>query len=174
MGKYFDALCSAMSLLEEQPNSIFLGQAVTCEGTAMYNTLKHIDINKRLEFPVAEDMQMGTAIGLSLAGYLPICIYPRINFLLLAVNQLVLHLDKIPLYSEYQPKVIIRTAIATSDPLDPGPQHLYSYYPALELMLKTILVEVVANEETVVNYYKQALNRNESTILVEYMSEYER
>src|ERR1700756_2370033 len=99
MSQYFEELCKAMSLLALQPNTLFIGQAVRYPGTAMYNSLSHLPEYKRLELPVAEDMQMGMATGLSLAGYLPICIYPRINFLLLATNQLVLHLDKLPLYS---------------------------------------------------------------------------
>ena len=170
---YFSELCSAMSLLAEQPNSIFLGQAVSCDGTAMRNTLKHLPEDKLLELPVAEDMQMGMTIGLSLSGYLPICIYPRINFLLLATNQLVLHLDKLPLYGNgFEPKVIIRTAVASRDPLDPGPQHLYSYFPAIELMLKTIVVEAIVAPEEIVPIYKRALNHKGSTIIVEYMSEY--
>ncbi len=106
-----------------------MGQAVVDAGTAMSTTLQHIPIEKRLELPVAEEMQLGMAIGMSLSGALPICIYPRFNFLLLAVNQLVNHLDKLPLYSTYRPKVLIRTAVATGYPLDPGPQHLNGRVP---------------------------------------------
>ncbi len=172
---YFDSLCSAMSLLAEQPNSIFLGQAVTCEGTAMHNTLKHIDINKRLELPVIEDVQLGMCTGLSLARYLPICIYPRINFLLLAINQLVLHLDKIPIYGNgFKPKVIIRTAIATPEPLDPGPQHLGNYTKALEHMLDKVKIVTLSSSYYIMTEYKKAVEREGSTILVEYLSMYEK
>ena len=49
---------------------------------------------------------MGIAIGLSMSGYIPICIFPRFNFLLSAINQIVNHLDKIKDYSdgEFNPK----------------------------------------------------------------------
>ncbi len=170
---YFNTLCQAMTILAEQPNSIFLGQAVTYEGTAMYNTLKHIDINKRLELPVFEDTQLGMATGLSLIGFLPVCIYPRINFLLLAMNQLVLHLDKIPIYGNgFKPKVIIRTAIATPEPLDPGPQHLGDFIIPLELMLTTIKVVDLKSTYYIKSEYKNAVKREDSTLLVEHLSMY--
>ena len=47
-----------------------------------------------IELPVAEEMQMGMSFGMSLDGTIPISIYPRWNFLLCAINQLVNHLDK--------------------------------------------------------------------------------
>ena len=40
---YFDKLTEAMLYLGEQPNTVFIGQAVSVPGTAMYNTLKDID-----------------------------------------------------------------------------------------------------------------------------------
>ena len=43
MKKYFDELTSAMNWLAEKDNSIFIGQAVECPGTAMFNSLKGVD-----------------------------------------------------------------------------------------------------------------------------------
>lgn len=129
-------------------------------------------MEKRLEFPVAEDCQLGFCIGLSLAGQLPICIFPRINFLLLATNQLVLHLDKLPLYSGYRPKVIIRTAVATPEPLDPGPQHLGDFTEALRLMLRTVAVVRLDDPGKIVYEYEQARDRDGSTLLIEDLGRY--
>src|SRR6266576_4324503 len=170
---YFDNLCAAMSLLADQPNSIFIGQAVEYEGTAMYNSLKHLPSEKRLELPVFEDCQMGMATGLSLTGYLPVCIYPRIKFLLLATNQLVLHLDKLPIYGNgFKPKVIIRTAIATPTPLDPGPQHLGDFTYVLEEALETIHVSQMFFTDEILPSYQKAIEREGSTLLIEYMELY--
>ena len=68
-----------MEYLAKNKNTIFLGQAVSVPGTAMFNTLK--DINKKNELPVAEEMQMGMSLGMALEGYIPVTIYPRWNFL---------------------------------------------------------------------------------------------
>ena len=107
--KYFDELKRSMTWLGEQPNTMFLGQAVEYAGTAMTNTLAEVDRSKLLEMPVNEDMQMGMTLGIALNGTVPISIYPRWNFLILAANQIVNHLDKIKLMSDgdYTPKVII-------------------------------------------------------------------
>ena len=90
---YFDELKRAMEWLAGHDDTIFLGQAVAVPGTAMSNTLTGIAQEKLIEFPVAEEMQMGMSLGLALAGQVPISIYPRWNFLLLAMNQLVNHLS---------------------------------------------------------------------------------
>ena len=52
--KYFDELKKSMDWLSEQPNTLFLGQAVEYPGTAMTNTLKDVDKSKLLEMPVNE------------------------------------------------------------------------------------------------------------------------
>ena len=96
--------------------------------------------NKLLELPVTEELQMGISIGLSLSGITPISIYPRWNFLLLATNQIVNHLDKISLLSnnEYMPKVIIRTSIGSERPLHPQHQHVGDFTESFKLMCKNI------------------------------------
>ena len=177
MSLYFDNLCKAMSLCAEYPKAIFLGQAVLYPGTAMYGTLKHIDESKRLEMPVAEDMQAGMATGLAIAGHLPICTFPRINFMLLAVNQIVLHLDKLPEYSDggYNPRVILRTAVPTSTPMDPGPQHTMNgvnYVEAFKHMCRNIKVVELYNPDHILPQYEAALKRDGSTMLIEHTAMY--
>lgn len=175
MSVYFDKLSRAMTLLADDPRTIFMGQAVAYPGTAMFKTLGGVPKHKLLELPVAEDMQMGMAIGMSLSGHIPICIYPRVNFLLLAINQLVLHLDKLPVYSKggYRPSVIIRTAIASADPLDPGPQHLGNFTRALHDMLGIVGVLELTHANEIVPAYLGAIEDHpRSTILIERMELY--
>jgi pyruvate/2-oxoglutarate/acetoin dehydrogenase E1 component len=172
---YFGALAEAMRLCAEAENSVFIGQGVGLHGgTTMSQTLHYVPEAKRLEMPVAEDMQMGMAIGMSLEGLLPICIFPRWNFLLLAANQLINHLDRLPLYSDggYQPKVIIRTAIPSTVPFNPGPQHDDDFTEAFTLMTRTIKVVRLSNAEQIVPAYKAALECEGSTLLVEYTHYY--
>jgi pyruvate/2-oxoglutarate/acetoin dehydrogenase E1 component len=170
---YFDQLCRAMEMIAEQPRSIFLGQAVACAGTGMSRSFEKVPREKLLELPVFEDCQLGMSIGLSLDGMLPVSVYPRINFLLLAVPQLVLHLDAIPRYSAYRPKVIIRTAIGSSTPLDPGPQHTGDHAAALRMMLKRVRVVQLRVAGQIVEHYKEAVERDGSTILIEYPELYD-
>lgn len=171
MSLYRFEVCRSMELLGKQSNSFFIGQSVEYPGTAMYGTLLGVPKEKKLELPVAEDMQLGMAIGMSLNGILPICIYPRINFLLLAMDQLILHLDKIPEYSDYRPKVIIRTGVANGTPLDPGPQHLGDFY-GLDEMLKNVIVYRLHDEQAIYPAYVQALASKKSWLLIEDLGRY--
>lgn len=170
--KYFDELCRAMEFLARDERTMFLGQAVGCAGTGMSNTLKNVAREKLLELPVTEELQMGMSTGMALTGVVPISIYPRWNFLLLAVNQVVSHLDKLPAMSEggYQPKVIIRTSIGSERPLHPQHQHVGDFTDAFRLMCKTIEVIRLDEPEDIFPAYKKALEREDgrSTILVEY------
>jgi pyruvate/2-oxoglutarate/acetoin dehydrogenase E1 component len=170
--KYFDELCRAMEYLARDQRTMFLGQAVACPGTAMTNTLKNVDRAKLLELPVTEDLQMGMSTGLALTGIVPVSIYPRWNFLLCAVSQLVSHLDKLPAMSDggYKPKVIVRTGIGSERPLHPQFQHVGDFTDAFRLMCKNIEVIRLDEPEHIFPAYQKALEREDgkSTIIVEY------
>jgi pyruvate/2-oxoglutarate/acetoin dehydrogenase E1 component len=172
MGRYFDELSRSMTFLGQQQDTIFIGQAVEYKGTAMTNTLKGVPKGKLLEMPVNEEMQMGISNGLAIAGSVPVSIFPRWNFLLLAANQLINHLDKYSIYTEgeYSPKVIIRTGIGSERPLNPQIQHVGDFTDAFKAMLKTVEVIRLDEPEDIFPAYKKAYNRTDgkSTILVEW------
>ena len=161
-----------MEWLARDPRVMFLGQAVACPGTAMSNTLKNVSKDRLLELPVAEELQMGMSNGLALAGHVPVSIFPRWNFLLLAVNQVVNHLDKFPLMSNggYRPKVIIRTGIGSVRPLHPQFQHVGDFTDAFRLMCQNIEVIRLEEPQDIFPAYQRALEREDgkSTIVVEY------
>ena len=170
--KYFNELKRAMNYLAEDNKTVFIGQAVEEPGTAMSITLKDINKKKLIELPVAEEMQMGMTIGLALNGNIPISIYPRWNFLILALNQLVNHLDKINIMSNegFKVKTIIRTGIGSQRPLNPQHQHIGDFTEAVEKMCSTIDVIKLSKSEDIFPSYEKALNRNDgkSTLLVEF------
>ncbi len=169
---YFLELRKSMEYLAQNKKTIFIGQAVEYPGTAMTNTLKNIKKNKLYEFPVAEEMQMGFAIGLSLNGFIPITIYPRLNFLLLAMNQLVNHLDKLNLMfkTNNHDKVIIRSSIGSERPLHPNVQHIGDFTDSLKMLCKNINIVRLDEPNQIFPAYKKAINRkdNKSTLLIEY------
>ena len=170
--KYAEALKAAMKFLSEDSRVVFLGQAVSVPGTAMFGTLSDIDASRRVELPVEEEMQMGMCNGLALAGFIPVSIFPRWNFLLLAVNQIVNHLDKIGEISggQFAPKVIIRTSIGSERPLHPQLQHVGDYTEAFRLMCRNIEVIRLEEPPEILPAYQKALLREDgkSTLLVEY------
>lgn len=170
--KYFDELKRTMDWLAGQEGTLFMGQAVACPGTGMTNTLVDVPREKLLEMPVVEEMQLGVSTGMAINGSVPISIFPRWNFLLLATNQLVNHLDKLSLYSngEFKPKVIIRTAIGSERPLHPQHQHVGDFTDAFRLMLKTCDVVRLDEPSDVFPAYEKAFLRDDgrSTIVVEH------
>lgn len=168
--KYFDELKRSMEYLAEDERTIFLGQAVALPGTGMSNTLKDISKDKLIELPVAEEMQLGMSLGFALNGKIPISVYPRWNFLLCAVNQLVNHIDKVSTMSKYKANVIIRTSIGSQRPLHPQCQHVGDFTEAFRLMCKTVEVIRLDEPDQIFPAYEKALLRddNRSTILVEW------
>jgi pyruvate/2-oxoglutarate/acetoin dehydrogenase E1 component len=179
MTKYKDALTNAMDLVGARTDTVFLGQAVAVGGTAMSTTLKNIHVSKLIELPVEEEFQMGLANGLAMSGLVPICIFPRWNFLLLAVNQIVNHLDKFQemgvISNKFKPKVIIRTGIGSMYPLDPGPQHTGDFTSAFKLLCKNIEIVRLDHGSQIVPQYERALERTDgvSTLLIEWSDNYE-
>tara|TARA_R110000764_G_scaffold38645_2_gene85885 strand:- start:6 stop:542 length:537 start_codon:yes stop_codon:yes gene_type:complete len=170
--KYTEEIVKAMSMLADNPKTIFIGQAVEYEGTGLYDSLSHIPKNKRMELPVAEYLQSGLANGMAIEGLIPISTYPRWNFLLMGTDQIVNHLDKFKSMSngKLTPKVIIRVAVGSEKPVDPQCQHKGNFAEAFRNMTtNTEIIELIEPEDILPAYIK-ALNRkdNVNTILVEF------
>jgi pyruvate/2-oxoglutarate/acetoin dehydrogenase E1 component len=120
--------------------------------------------------PVFEDTQMGMTLGLALAGFIPVSIYPRWNFLICATNQLVNHVDKITMMSDYKPRIIIRTSIGSERPLHPQHQHVGDYTDAFRMLCENVDVIRLEEPEDIMPAYTKAYERKDgiATILVEY------
>ena len=109
-------------------------------------------------------MQMGITLGLALEGFIPISIYPRWNFLLLATNQIVNHLDKISEISNgsFKPQAIIRTAVGSVRPLDPQSQHKGDFTDAFKKMCKNIDIYKITEPKDVFKTYKKSTQKKEN------------
>jgi len=169
---YNQKLKDAMNWLSEQNNTLFLGQAVRYGGTGCYESLTEVDKDKTIEFPVAENFQIGVSVGLAIQGFVPVSIVPRWNFLICATDQIVNHLDKIKLLSSGRctPKVIIRVAKGSEIPVDPQEQHKGNFANAFRSMCSTIDIIECATPEEILPAYQLAYNRTDgrSTIVVEF------
>lgn len=169
--KYFDELKRTMEWLAHEPRVMFVGQTVAGPGTFMYQTLRDCPGERTLEMPINESFQMQFTIGMALAGYIPVSVYPRQNFLLLAAGDMVNMLDKIPIVSggEWPFKVIIRVAIGPDEPVHPGHQHVGNYAQALRRLFERIEVVELNRAEEIFPAYSRALSRTDgkSTLLIE-------
>lgn len=157
--KYFDELKRTMEWAATQEKVIFMGQAVGVPGTFMFNTLRDTAEDKRLELPVSESFQMQMTVGAAFAGYLPISVYPRLNFLMLAMGDLSNIVDKMPdLYGKNCPKVIIRSAVGPDSPVHPGHQHVGDFTEGFKKIFSNIEVIKLENPEDIFPAYQKALD----------------
>lgn len=165
---YLDEIKRGMKLLAESDFYVF-GQNTKYGGTSMYHTLTEFPDDHKIETPVFEETQMGMSIGMALTGMNVCSLYPRMDFLILAMNQLINHLDKTEEMSDgqFKPRVIIRTCVGSTKPMMPGPQHMQNYTQALKLMCTNIDVIELNKTEDVYPAYLKAVNSDRSTILIE-------
>jgi acetoin:2,6-dichlorophenolindophenol oxidoreductase subunit beta len=166
MSAFRQSVNHAMRWLAEDQRTVFVGQSVRYDGAAIYHSVEGVPMEKRIEMPVIEDFQLGYCIGLSLTGKLPICIFPRMDFMLLCMNQLVNHLDKLPMFG-WKPKLIIRTRVGQKKPLDAGPQHTQNHTKAFQMMLKNMSIIEVTTPQEVDRAYGFAYGSQASTLIVE-------
>ena len=79
-------------LLANHPEVFVIGQGLWSPwyvGSSMTDLEKKFGKDRVIDTPVSELACTGTAIGASLAGYRPIAVHPRLDFMLLAVDQIV-------------------------------------------------------------------------------------
>jgi len=161
-----------MEWLAEKDNTIFLGQACKVSGHAISSTLEKVPDEKRVELPVFEETQMGVSTGMALEGFVPVTMYPRFDFFILSCNQLVNHLDKMRDMSkgDMTPRVIIRVAVGSKNPIDAGPQHTQDHTDAFRKMLTDVNVVQLNEPEDIFPAFKEAYEREDSksTLLIEY------
>jgi len=168
--KYYYAICKEMEKLGKLKKTIFLGQQVKGDKGELdfYGTLKNVSLKKRIELPVCEELQMGMSIGLALEGYLPISIYQRMDFLPRCADQLINHLNLIEKLSFglFKPKVIIRTTIGSTKPLNTGLQHSKDLTEGFSKLLDFPVIKVTTVKE-VKDAYKLARNIDKPIMIIE-------
>lgn len=172
MNYYFESLTAAMAELAGDPRTIFLGQSVANTGQRAHLTFIGVPMERRIEMPICEDFTIGFATGLALEGFIPVVFIPRWDFLLLAANQIVNHLDKVANSNGFKAKMIIRTSIGSIAPLNPGEQHVGDYGLAFSSMLKRVQIWEPDTAQKVLETYRAALDIDEPSIVVERMSLY--
>lgn len=174
---YLTELDDAMYWLSQQEKTIWIGQSVKWAGHSLFSSMTRVPVEKRIELPVMEDFQFGISIGLAMAGFIPINIYPRSDFLVIASNQIANHLANIRLVSDNKRKVkvITRVSVGGTTPMHPGLQHCQDHTEAIKLMCRSeIDIVELKNKNDIMPAYQYAYQREDikSTILVEYMDLY--
>jgi pyruvate/2-oxoglutarate/acetoin dehydrogenase E1 component len=165
--KYQEAVKKSMEMLAEEEKTVFLGYNI-CFGSKAYGTLTDVPEEKKIETPVAENLMTGLATGLAIEGYKPILFFERHDFMLVALDGIVNHLDKIESMSkgEFKTPVIIRAVVGSTKPLDPGPQHTQDFTEVFKKLVKFPIYEP-QNSEEVLEAYEKAKNAEGPVMIIE-------
>tara|TARA_Y100001937_G_scaffold60028_1_gene82324 strand:+ start:3784 stop:4314 length:531 start_codon:yes stop_codon:yes gene_type:complete len=168
--KYKDELIRSMEWLGEKDDTIFLGQSVKYSGNAIYNTLNTLKDSMKIETPVFEEVQMGMSTGMAMDGLVPISCFPRFDFLMRCMDSLVNHLDKMQVMTEntFEPKVIIRTSIGSTNPLNGGVQHTQDYTKVFKDILTEVDVILLNEPEEIFPTFQNAYENDGSSLIIEW------
>ncbi len=144
-------------------------------GSRMYGTLNDIPSDRCIESPVAENLMLGMAIGMALEGYKPVVCFERHDFMLLAMDAIVNHLDKLSYISgdQFKLPVIVRAIVGGSYPIDPGVMHRQDYTSPLRIALKHTPVYVPRTQMEFDRAWSEVgLTESGAVIIVEYKDDY--
>jgi len=168
MTPYKDALTESMTFLGNRPNTIFVGQQIVYAGNPMSTTLGDVPKDKMIELPVMEETHMGMTLGMAMTGKTVISFYPRWDFIILAANQLINHIDKYQLMTGKTANILIRLGKGSTIPLDPGHQHKGNYLEEFKSMCPNIKFHNLTDYNSIVDTYKTAYLEGGVHVLVEY------
>ncbi|MSR88631.1 MAG: alpha-ketoacid dehydrogenase subunit beta [Candidatus Margulisbacteria bacterium] len=90
---YADGILQAFTYLLENHKEVFVfGQGLWSPwyvGSTMKDLDKKFGVERVIDSPVSEVAVTGAAIGASVCGYRPIVVHPRVDFMILAIDQIV-------------------------------------------------------------------------------------
>ncbi len=186
-----DAIREGITELFAKDDSTFLFAQGVSDPSSMWGTLKGIGNkfgeDRVIEMPIAENGAVGIAIGAAIAGQRPIISFHRVEFALLAFEQIVNNAAKSSYISNGQHKVPLVIRMVIGRGWGQGPEHsqslepLFAYFPGLKVVMpafaadaKGMLIAAIEDDNPVIfiehrflhystghvpeGYYKNALD----------------
>jgi hypothetical protein len=167
---YKAAMNQSMTELGEA-GAIFIGYNVA-RGDAM-GTLANVANDQKLETPVAENLMSGLAIGMSFEGFTPVLYFERHDFMLVAMDAIGNHIDKIERIShgEFKVPIIIRAVEAFGGPFYSGPTHHQDFTNVLRALVSFPVLDPITGID-VLKAFKGAYESKKPAIIIERKSRY--
>lgn len=169
---YKDAITEAMTMLSADPLSRFCGYGLLTGKKG--NGMKNVPDEQIKEFTVAENLMLGAAQGMSMAGLKPVVLFERADFLHCAMDAIVNHLDAARFISKgvFKPKVILRVVVGNKEkPLFTGHTHTQDNSAGLRNMVNFPVLNVHTSAE-VLAAYEYAYQSPLSVAIYEYKDLY--
>ena len=186
-----DAVREGITESFARDDSTFLFAQGVADPSSMWGTLKGIGNrfgeDRVIEMPIAENGAVGIAVGAALNGQRPIISFHRVEFALLALEQIVNNAAKSHYISNGQHKVPLVIRMVIGRGWGQGPEHsqslepIFSYFPGLKVVMpafaadaKGMLIAAIEDDNPVIfiehrfvhystghvpeGYYKNALD----------------
>lgn len=125
---------------------IFMAEGVA-DPSAVFGTTadigKHIDPKRVIEMPISENGLCGVAVGAALTGKRPVISFQRVEFALLAMEQIVNNAAKAHYISNGRHRVPLVIRLIVGRGWGQGPEHsqsmesVFSYFPGLKVLMPT-------------------------------------
>ena len=163
---YKEGIIEAMNNLAKKRDTVFLGEGLINAGR-IYSTLDGVPIDKCIEFPIAENLILGSAIGLAIQGFRPVVIFQRMDFMTIAADAIINHLSLIPKMSgdRVNLPVIIRAIIGSrDDKFEVGLQHNKNLTEMFKPWIYTITLKGLMN---IPHHYKLAYESTSPVLMIE-------
>lgn len=170
---YKDAMSLAMEELAENPLTRFVGYNVNGKCGDMMGSLKNVKEEQKLEMPVAETLMTGLGLGMSLEGFFPLVYFERFDFVPVAMDAILNHVDKLERLSHGQYKVplIFRVVVFDKSPFSAGPTHSQDLTEGFKKLLNMPILEPKTGIE-VLEAYNAAANYGSPVMIIDRKSNY--
>lgn len=129
----------------------FLFAQGVADPSSMWGTMKGISErfgpHRVIEMPIAENGAVGIAVGAAIAGQRPVISFHRVEFTLLAFEQIVNNAAKACYISNGQHKVPLVIRMVIGRGWGQGPEHsqslepLFAYFPGLKVVMPTFAAD---------------------------------
>lgn len=147
-------------------NGVHLGYSVKF-GDAM-GALKNVEHENKIETPVAENLMVGLALGMSMEGFRPVVYFERHDFMLCGADAIVNHANHIERVSlgEFKTPVTFRTIVTDGGPFYAGPTHSQNFTEAFRSMVSFPVYTPETGPEVLLAY-DAAIASNRPSMIVE-------
>jgi hypothetical protein len=164
--KFKDAVTQGMTELGDE-GAIFIGYSLL-PGDAM-GTLKNVPDNQKIETPVAENLMVGLAIGMSFEGFKPVVYFERHDFMLVAADAIGNHIDKIERIShgEFKVPVVLKTVVDDGGLFYSGPTHSQNFTKVFRELVDFPVLDPQTPEEAL-DMYRYAKDSDGPVMIVEH------
>jgi hypothetical protein len=161
-----NAVTLAMTEMGNEGN-IFIGYSIV-PGDAM-GTLENVNLDQKIETPVAENLMVGLAIGMAFEGFRPVVYFERHDFMLVAADAIVNHVDKIERIShgEFKCPVILKTVVDDSTLFYSGPTHEQDFTEGFRTLVDFPVLDPQSPDE-VLACYRYAQQSDRPVMVVEH------